>query len=538
MSGEGGQVIGTPDGNVGTGQYSIIAKLGQGGMAGVYLAVARGPVSDFHKLVVLKRLHDTLREDAGFVRMFVREAKIAARLNHPNVVHTYSVDVEAGQPVIVMEYLDGVSLSALRKRLQKRPLDERLPLLAVIAQALAGLHYVHELADYDGTPMGLIHRDIKPANVFVTFDGQVKVLDFGIAKATAPGQDNTNSRVLKGTARYMAPEAVGGGDIDRRADVFSTGVMLWEAASGKRLWQDSEELKIIRRLMDNDVPTLDSVSPDTPEALTAMCKQALQLDPDDRQQTAGELRTALLSFLASRGVNDIEGLLRSVMEAEFSERRELRAATIRERLAESARAATSGNDDMRTLPSGGASISTASSDPLSSPSGTSVHTASPPSRSWLPLVLAGAASLVLGGGAVWMWMSSDPSRSSDPAAKVVAPAQPPAEPAPKPEPEPEAEPAPKPEPEAEPEPEPEPAPTPAENEAVQPEPAPAATPAKRRRGRKKNNKPTSVEPAPETPPAAESKADRPLKPGEMPTKKNKKNSGLSLDKDSPWGGRP
>jgi serine/threonine-protein kinase len=426
-------------------------------MAGVFLAVARGPVSDFHKLVVLKRLHESLREDAGFVRMFVREAKIAARLNHPNVVHTYSVDVEAGQPVIVMEYLDGVSLSMLKKRVRDRPLEERLPILGVIAQVLAGLHYVHELTDYDGSPMGLVHRDIKPANVFITFDGQVKVLDFGIAKATAPGQENTNSRVLKGTARYMAPEAVGGGSIDRRADIFSTGVMLWEAASGQRLWEGDEELQIIRRLMDNDVPAVDSVSPDTPSALTEMCRRALQLDPENRQQTAAELRTALLSFLNERGLGDIEASLRAIMVAEFSDRRAERAATIRERLAETSQTSTPGADDVRTLP-GGSSRSTV--DPISAPSAATSAPPQPvPRRGLSGLAVAGLVSVALGGLGMLAYVSTRPpagepqpgevvDRSSEAEAAPSKAAPAPAEPAPEPKPEPAAS--------AEPEPEPEP----------------------------------------------------------------------------------
>ena len=531
MSEEWGQPVAGEE--AGSGQYSVIAKLGQGGMAGVFLAVARGAVTDFHKLVVLKRLHDRLREDAGFVRMFVREAQIAARLNHPNVVHTYSVDLDEGQPVLVMEYLDGVPLSALRKALRGRPFEERWLLLAVIAQSLAGLHYVHDLADYDGTPMGLVHRDIKPANVFLTFDGQVKVLDFGIAKATAPGQDPTNSHVLKGTARYMAPEAVGGErTIDRRADVFSVGVMLWEAASGKRLWDGAEELQIIRRLMDNDVPSPDVVSPDVPTELAAICTKALQLDPNDRYATAAELREALVGFLRDRGWDDYEAPLRAFLEENFGERRTLRAAVIRERLAESKQVRGDGREDMRTLPSPGGSLSSGSA-PASAPSVSELAPAPPAPRRVLPLVLAAGLSLVVGGLAVWLWPSKPaaPAPAAAPAAvSNGSPAAP--EPAPKPEP----KPAPEPEPEV---PEPE-APEPEAPEPETPEPAAgdaAPEPVKRTKRRRRGTKAAaSAEPPPE--PAPEPEPARPLQPGDMPTKKDNKKSGLSIDKESPWGGQP
>lgn len=527
------------NGAAGAGQYSVIAKLGQGGMAGVYLAVARGPVSDFHKLVVLKRLHESLQQDAGFVRMFVREAKIAARLNHPNVVHTYSVDIEAGQPVIVMEYLDGVPLSMLRKRLRGRPFEERLPILGAIAQVLAGLHYVHELTDYDGSPMGLIHRDVKPANVFITFDGQVKVLDFGIAKATAPGQDNTNSRVLKGTARYMAPEAVGGGSVDRRADIFSTGVMLWEAATGLRLWEGDEELQIIRRLMDNDVPSVDSVSPDTPPELTQMCRQALQLAPDDRQQTAAELRTALLSFLGDSELGDIEASLRAVMVAEFSERRKERAATIQKRLAETSETSMPGADDVRTLP-GGSSRSTL--DPLSAPSVAASAPPEPaPRRGLSRFAVVGLLSVALGGLGMLAYVSTRPSADTPSPAQIDdrprSPETAPEEPSAPSEPTQDVVPAPEPEPAPAPEPEPEPD-APVAVDAPEPsESPPKATSRQGRSGKRQRPRSPSGEPKPEKP-APEPPAARNLQPGEMPTKTQKKKPGLSLDKDSPWGKQP
>lgn len=284
MSEEWGQPVAGEE--AGSGQYSVIAKLGQGGMAGVFLAVARGAVTDFHKLVVLKRLHDRLREDAGFVRMFVREAQIAARLNHPNVVHTYSVDLDEGQPVLVMEYLDGVPLSALRKALRGRPFEERWLLLAVIAQSLAGLHYVHDLADYDGTPMGLVHRDIKPANVFALRerDGswRCKLLDFGLCTG---GQGEhlplTVAGVQLGTPGYAAPEQLRGEPVDGRADLYGLACVMVELLTGRPAFEGTDgQARIANQLAGRRAYALDraGLHPD----VVTLLERGLSLDPQLR----------------------------------------------------------------------------------------------------------------------------------------------------------------------------------------------------------------------------------------------------------------
>ncbi len=218
----------------GDGRFRVIAEVGEGGMAKVYLAVARG-FSGFNKLVVLKSLRSNLASDRACVDMFLHEARLAARLNHPNVVQTYEVIEEDGRPVMVMEYLEGQPLSQIAVRAQA---DKRFTLsmrLHVLCDVLAGLHYAHELRDFDGTALDLVHRDVSPQNIFVTFEGQVKLLDFGIAKVvhtSAPAE--TDAGVLKGKVLYMAPEQIAGEALDRRADIFAVGVMLWEALAGER----------------------------------------------------------------------------------------------------------------------------------------------------------------------------------------------------------------------------------------------------------------------------------------------------------------
>src|SRR5688572_16530728 len=222
------------------GRYHPIAELGQGGTANVFLACARGP-SDFNKLVVLKVLKHELAHEHEFRSMFMNEARLAARLNHPNVVQTNEVMEVDGRPVLVMEYLEGQTLSRILARSRDAARGGvEMPLtlhLRVMIDVLSGLHYSHELIDYDGTPLRVVHRDMTPHNVFVSYDGRVCILDFGIAKLTGLGVQATQTGVIKGKLRYMPQEQVLGLPLDRRADLFAVGVMLWEAAAREKMWR-------------------------------------------------------------------------------------------------------------------------------------------------------------------------------------------------------------------------------------------------------------------------------------------------------------
>ena len=280
------------------GRYLIIAELGRGGMAEVYLAVARGP-SGFSKLMVLKLLRAQYSEEQVFLDMFLAEARLAARLNHPNIVQTYEVAEEGGRHCIVMEYLDGRTLSELRHGATKMP----LPLAArVLCDALAGLHHAHELLDLEGRPCGLVHRDISPQNIIVTYDGQVKVVDFGIAKAN-DSVVQTRTGMFKGKVRYAAPERFSSADdIDRRSDIFSMGVLLWEAATGRRLWHGIGDLPVMRHLACGEpLPLPSSVAPDLPPAIDVICAKALAVAPGDRYATALDMQDALEEYLSAAG---------------------------------------------------------------------------------------------------------------------------------------------------------------------------------------------------------------------------------------------
>ncbi|RYE92040.1 MAG: serine/threonine protein kinase, partial [Myxococcales bacterium] len=274
------------------GKYQLVAELARGGMGVVFLAVAQASAG-FQKLCVLKQLKAELAEGPEFVQMFLAEAELAARLNHPNVVQTHDVDTDAGLPFLVMDYLDGRSLLQVQRRV-----GERLTLAArvrVLVEVLQALEYVHELTDIDGQPLRLVHRDVTPHNVFLTFDGQVKLLDFGIAKTAHSAE--TAAGVVKGKLTYISPEQVHG-VAEARSDLFAMGVMLWEAVARRRLWQDRSEAEIITALVQNNVPSLRQAAPAADPALFAIADRALAGPIDQRYASARAMRVDLEAWLA------------------------------------------------------------------------------------------------------------------------------------------------------------------------------------------------------------------------------------------------
>ena len=280
------------------GKYVPIARLGSGGMAEVFLAVARGPVR-FNKLAVVKRLRNS--DDPVQVEMFLDEARLAARLNHANIVHTYEVGEAQGKYFIAMEYLEGQSLHALVARLKVHSTGLSDALVAyVAAQALKGLHFAHELRDFDGTPLGVVHRDVSPHNLYLTYDGEVKVLDFGVAK-TNLNAGHTEIGMVKGKIRYMSPEQLGDGDVDQRADVFAFGVVLWELLARRPLFQ-GDAPSVMARVVGEDVAPVRTHRPEASPELEAIAIKALKRKPDERYASADAMRDALESFL--RGKNE------------------------------------------------------------------------------------------------------------------------------------------------------------------------------------------------------------------------------------------
>lgn len=280
------------------GKYELIALIARGGMGDVYLA-RTGGLGGFHKLVVVKTLKSELAEDEKFRSMFLDEAKLAARLSHRHIVQTNDVGESEGVYYLIMEYLDGRSLAVVAKRAENvgEPLDLVLR-VRVLTDMLAGLHHAHELVDYDGNRLGVVHRDVCPANVLVTFDGQVRVVDFGVAKTKNQAHE-TQAGTIKGRVAYMSPEHVASRGLDHRADVFSTGIMLWEALTNQRFWGGRPEAELLGALVRGELPQLPDDS-SIPVALREVCTRALALQPDDRFPTAHAMRMALEEWLAQQ----------------------------------------------------------------------------------------------------------------------------------------------------------------------------------------------------------------------------------------------
>lgn len=319
-------------GDTSFGKYTLIAKIGHGGMAEVFLAAVRGPAG-FTKLCVLKRLHPHLEEEDALVGMFLDEARLAARLNHPNVVQTYEVGDVEGLHFLTMEYLEGQSLARVLRHLRR--LDQPLPLgvgTRMFVELLDGLQYAHSLKDFDGTPLNVVHRDISPGNVYVTYDGQVKLLDFGIARAGTQLVE-TRAGQVKGKFAYIAPEqASSDGKHDQRADIWSLGVVMWEAFAGKRLFKGDSEVATLHNALTSEILTLDTEI-DVPNELARIVDRALQRDPDARYPSARAMKEDLEQFMHSEGLragrNDVGAFVTELFERERDDQRRVLSAYMR-----------------------------------------------------------------------------------------------------------------------------------------------------------------------------------------------------------------
>ncbi|MGK4003998.1 serine/threonine-protein kinase [Sorangium sp. So ce1036] len=278
------------------GGHHLLLELGRGGTAQVFVAVQSG-AQGVDKLVVLKFLRPAHVDNPELQQMFIDEARFSARLNHANIVQTNAIIETTRGPAIVMEYLDGQPLSAIRSRaLARLSLEMHI---RIVIDVLRGLHYAHELTDLDGEPLNVVHRDVSPHNVFVTYDGQVKLIDFGIVKLVGRSVE-TATGVIKGKVAYMPPEQIEGSGVDRRADLYAVGVMLWEAATGTRMWKGATDVAIMHRVLLGDVPRPSAVTPDIPEELERIILKALATNREHRHATALELESDLEAFLATR----------------------------------------------------------------------------------------------------------------------------------------------------------------------------------------------------------------------------------------------
>ena len=300
------------------GRYAPVARLGTGGMADVFLTVAHG-LQGVNKLVVVKRLRNA--DDHALTEMFLDEARLGVRLNHPNIVHTYEVGEVRGEYFIAMEYLDGQPLSSVLRTLDMRCEGLPEPLVAFIAiQVLKGLHHAHEFCDFDGAPLGVVHRDVSPHNLFLTYGGEIKLLDFGIAKATL-NATHTEDGVLKGKVRYMAPEQATQTDLDRRVDIHAFGVVLWEMLARRSLFT-GPALSILTRIVNEEVPPVRGVRPDVSPALEAIALKACRRKREERYATAEEMRLDLEAYVREHNDGISERDVAQVMNRMFADLRD------------------------------------------------------------------------------------------------------------------------------------------------------------------------------------------------------------------------
>jgi serine/threonine-protein kinase len=275
------------------GRYELLAQVARGGMGEVWAARLKGP-RGFQKLVAIKTLLPELCDDPRIEQMLLEEARIASAIQHPNVVQTTELGEHRGALYLVMEWIDGESLSFVLKRAEERAQVPIPVAVNLVAQACRGLHAAHELKSDLGVPLGVVHRDVSPHNVLVTHDGVVKLVDFGIAKAMNQDQSLTDHGEVKGKYAYMAPEQVTGADVDRRADIFALGITLYIATTGVHPFKRGDKASVVRAITSEEPPELpSSIVAGFPPRLEAVLMKALQKPPDQRYATAEALRVAL-----------------------------------------------------------------------------------------------------------------------------------------------------------------------------------------------------------------------------------------------------
>jgi len=313
------------------GRYRMLYQFASGGMASVYLAQFSGS-DGFRKLVAVKLIHPHLAQDTEFIHMFIDEARLASRITHPNVAQVLELGQHLGRHFMVMEYVHGESLSEVMRA-------TALPIAIgcrVISQAAAGLHAAHELVNDDGANVGVVHRNISPSNIMIGYDGVVKVIDFGVAKAKGSLHVSTGHE-LKGKFSYMAPEQLGEhSTVSRQTDIFALGIVLFEVTTRRRLFRGDTDVDSLRKVLTMAIPRPGRVLPGYPAELEAIVLRALERDPARRFETAEELHKELEHYLVSTGTvvvpSDLAALMTAAFETRIAEKRARREAAVKPEL--------------------------------------------------------------------------------------------------------------------------------------------------------------------------------------------------------------
>ena len=277
-------------------RYRVIDRLEAGGMAEVFRGEAVS-VQGFKKQVAIKRVLPHLAQNKSFIRMFLDEARLGARLNHANIVTVFDIGAADNTYFIVMEFVDGANLKTVLEALKKTGLRPGLKeMLYIGLEICKGLSHAHNLRDENGTPLHIVHRDISPPNILITRGGEVKVTDFGLAKATTQ-LEKTDPGVVKGKFSYLSPEAALGKEVDARADVFAVGILIWEALAGRRLFLGESDYETVKKVQRAEVPSLRTFNKDVDDELDALLKKSMARDRDERYSSSQELGDAIADYL-------------------------------------------------------------------------------------------------------------------------------------------------------------------------------------------------------------------------------------------------
>jgi eukaryotic-like serine/threonine-protein kinase len=303
------------------GKYTLLKKIATGGMAELFLAIQKS-VAGFEKLIVIKRILPAMNQDRAFIDMFLHEARIAATLSHPNIVQIFDVGQIDGTYFIAMEHVHGEDLRSIVRQMRKKNITE-FPVehaLAVLLGLCAGLAYAHDKRDLDGSPLNIVHRDVSPQNLVVTFTGDVKIVDFGIAKSDTKMVNDTKSGKLKGKIPYMSPEQARGELVDWRSDIFAAGVMLFELTTGKRLFKGQSEFETLKLICEREYPRPSQVRARYPQELESVVMRALAKDRNARFQSAREMQGLLEEFVRRERVPVSNIALSQFMQFLFAEK--------------------------------------------------------------------------------------------------------------------------------------------------------------------------------------------------------------------------
>ncbi|HEY2745690.1 MAG TPA: serine/threonine-protein kinase [Polyangia bacterium] len=301
------------------GKYELITHLASGGMADIFLCRARG-IQGFEKLAIIKRVRQDRAFDKKTVDLFLDEARLAASLQHPNIVQVFEFGIVEGSYFLAMEYVHGEDVHALLKRMRETkaavPLAE---VLAIVVGVCQGLHYAHECVGPNGRALGIVHRDISPSNVLISYDGAVMITDFGIAKATSRSSETTTGTV-RGKLAYMSPEQCRGLALDRRSDIFAIGTLLHELSTGKALFGATSDFEVMKKIVEDGVRPPSAEVAGYPRELDAIVLKALARDPAQRYATARELQLDIERFAVEHKLAISSARLAGFMQRQFADR--------------------------------------------------------------------------------------------------------------------------------------------------------------------------------------------------------------------------